>query len=260
MRIRSRHSSSTERTTSSGSRSAASQSRSRSKSRPVAAARPAIWRADGPSCSKRARRTASSPGERRSAAARSPPCRAASTTYSGKPPVAVPRTSTTSSGTSRRVRSRSSCPVSSGSNGASPISVSCPDARIRRAQSPCAVLELALAGGEGHQHRRLRLGGEEEGEEVQRLLVAPLEVLQHEQQRAPGRAQGPGQALEEPVALPGVDHAAGDVGTRRRGPRWARAGRPRPARPGAASPGPAASVGSESHSATGASARRPGTP
>ena len=58
----------------------------------------------------------------------------------------------------------------------------------------------------GHQDRGAGGEAEEEGEEGQRLLIAPLHVVQDEQHWPPGGHQCPREALEEPVALPGIRH------------------------------------------------------
>ena len=109
------------------------------------------------------------------------------------------------------------------------------------------------------------------------LLVAPLQVVKHEQGRPIGGEDRPGQPLEESVPLPGVDHRSG--GARRRAgahfrdrparldPRF-RSRRHGPGRAPAARPRTATSAPStatadrksllRSHSATGASARPAG--
>ena len=58
----------------------------------------------------------------------------------------------------------------------------------------------------GHQDRGVGGQAEEEREERQRLLIAPLHVVQDQQQWPPDGHQCPRQALEEPVALPGIRH------------------------------------------------------
>ena len=58
----------------------------------------------------------------------------------------------------------------------------------------------------GHQDRGARGKAEEERDEGQRLLIAPLHVVQDKQHRPPNHNQGPRKALEEPVALPGIRH------------------------------------------------------
>ena len=62
-------------------------------------------------------------------------------------------------------------------------------------------------------------------------------VVQDQRHRPADRHQRPGQAFEEPVALPRVHHGPG-ARTASRAPRPAAAGRPRPARPGRAPPKP----------------------
>ena len=57
-----------------------------------------------------------------------------------------------------------------------------------------------------HQDRGVRGEAKEESEERQRLLVAPLHVVQDQEGRPPDRDQGPREALEEPVPLPCVGH------------------------------------------------------
>ena len=61
-----------------------------------------------------------------------------------------------------------------------------------------------LAPGRGHQERGVAGQGQAERDESQRLLVAPLHVVQDEQQRPADGDQRPGQAFEETVTLPGI--------------------------------------------------------
>ena len=60
--------------------------------------------------------------------------------------------------------------------------------------------------GPGYQDGGAGGEAEEEREERQRLLIAPLHVVQDEQQWPPDDHQAPREALEEPVALPGIRH------------------------------------------------------
>jgi hypothetical protein len=71
------------------------------------------------------------------------------------------------------------------------------------------IAEIFLAHGRGHQELGLVGHGQAEGDERHRLLVAPLHVVQHEQQRPSDGDQRPGQSLEESVTLPGIRHRPG---------------------------------------------------
>ena len=79
-----------------------------------------------------------------------------------------------------------------------------------------ALAELGGPGREREHQRPGRLRIEDEGQEVERLLVAPLEVVEHEQQRSVGDPQRLRQALVEAVPLPRVDDATGGVRRRAR--------------------------------------------
>jgi hypothetical protein len=76
----------------------------------------------------------------------------------------------------------------------------------------CPVPELGIlatvvvAQRPGHQERAAVGELKAEGDEGQRLLVAPLHVVQHQQRRAAHGQQRPREALVEAVALPGVHH------------------------------------------------------
>ena len=122
------------------------------------------------------------------------------------------------------------------------------------------LVREVVAQRAGHQDRGVRGQPEQEGDERQRLQVAPLQVVQDQQQRPADGDQRPGQALEEPVPLPGVRH----------GPRRRRRARrvPRPAcrrltsarQAGSSAAEAAWTAGLRSQSATGASASRPEVP
>ena len=68
---------------------------------------------------------------------------------------------------------------------------------------------MVVPDGAGHQERRLVAGqAKAEADEVERLLVAPLDVVQDQEQRAAHRDQRPRQPLIEAVPLPRVRHRA----------------------------------------------------
>jgi hypothetical protein len=69
-----------------------------------------------------------------------------------------------------------------------------------------SVATAVAAGGAGHQQLGAVSQRQAERDERQRLLVAPLQVIQHEKQRPADRVQRPGQAFEEPMPLPSVRH------------------------------------------------------
>lgn len=77
-----------------------------------------------------------------------------------------------------------------------------------------------MLGGVGAHRRRDQEGGvgdqaEGEGEDGEGLGVAPVQVVEHEHRRSPGPEERAGQALEEAVALPRLDHRSpGTLGPR----------------------------------------------
>ena len=66
------------------------------------------------------------------------------------------------------------------------------------------LVEGVLAHRRGHQELRVIGQPQAERDERQRLLITPLHVVQHQQQRAVDGQQRPRQALEEAVTLPGI--------------------------------------------------------
>ena len=134
--------------------------------------------------------------------------RTASMTYSGKPPVVACSRSASSSGSGWPEIASARRAVSAASSGLRESSVSSPVARIRTVQSASSgvLVRTVVARGRGHQDRGAGGEAQEERDEGQRLLVAPLHVVQDEQQWPPDGDQGPREALEEPVPLPGVHH------------------------------------------------------
>ena len=132
--------------------------------------------------------------------------RIASTTCSGKPPVAACSRCGRRPGAARRGSTRPEGGVG-GLQRRQGTSVSLPVARIRTSHSaPWARPPVVDAQRRGQQDRGARAKPEEEGEERQGLLVAPLQVLQDQQRRPADAEEGPRQPLEEAVSLPGVDH------------------------------------------------------
>jgi hypothetical protein len=85
-------------------------------------------------------------------------------------------------------------------------------------------VELVAPQGGGHEQRGPPGEGQQEREPGHGLLVAPLQVVEHEQDGPVGGEHGTGEPLEESVPLPGVDQRAG-------------AGGPAPAGRGARRPG-----------------------
>jgi hypothetical protein len=83
-----------------------------------------------------------------------------------------------------------------------------------RAQRPQRLGELSvslglLRPGRGEHEQRVTLAEvQQQLQPGQGVLVAPLEIVQHQQSRPASRQHRPGQALQEPVALPGVGHRA----------------------------------------------------
>jgi hypothetical protein len=66
--------------------------------------------------------------------------------------------------------------------------------------------QIVVAQRGGHEERRAGGQSQAERDEGQRLLVAPMGVVEHQQQRAPDGDQRSRQALEEAVPLPGIRH------------------------------------------------------
>ena len=67
-------------------------------------------------------------------------------------------------------------------------------------------IEAVVAQRGGNEQRGTVGQAEAERDERQRLLVAPLHVVQDQQGRPADREQRPRDAFEEPVALPGIGH------------------------------------------------------
>ena len=195
----------------------------------------------------------------RSTAARSPPgsgaapwstpSRTASVTYSGKPPVVACDNCTSASGRGRPEIASASRAVSADSSGLRDSSVSSSGGPHPRDPARQFVILVGAVVTQRPDHQDLGGGvqTEAEGDEGQRLLVAPLEVFQDQQQRAVRAEQRPGETFEEAMVLPGIGHDPGPVRGLARAPGPGSAGRLRCARPGPVPrppPGPPGSAAS----------------
>ena len=250
-------------TTLSASRSLASASRSRVKSRPTAAARPATSRAAGLAWSRRPRRTAAEVTGRQ----RRPSWRA------GGAHRLDDEQREAAGGRLQQVRARRPGAAARGSPrpagrcrcrpaGRASSSVSMPAARIRTTQS-------ATAGRRSRSSARSvaasRTGARGAGprKKVRKARVSSSHHCRLSRTSSVGRPapeQRPGQPLEEPVPLPGVDHGPGP-GAVPRGPSREGTRRSTSSRhTGSSAPARPATAGLRSHSATGASASRPAVP
>ena len=178
------------------------------KSRPTAAASAATSRAVGLICASRSTSTAA---RRLAGTERGPvdsPARALSTMYRGNPPVAACSTAAASSSGARPVI------ASVSARGVGDVErlqrhlreqAGGPHLAIHFARSGLVVVRL-VPHRRGHHDRGVGRQAQAEREERERLRVAPVQVVQGQQHRAAGADQGAGDALEEAVALPGVDH------------------------------------------------------
>ena len=233
--IRRRHSSSTAPTTASPSRSLASVSRSRVKSRPITAASSATSRAAGSACAYpvgqhgaglgprvgrhrgRAGPVPSVGGARLVSGGRwtgGPLQQARPDRFDDEQRVAhrSPRTATPPPAGRARSRAprRPARRTARGPAARASTSVTWPAERSARSISASSALPSTSSSrvrGD-HEQRVIPAQVQQQLQPGEGVLVAPLEVVQHQQGGPPGRQHRPGQALEEPVPLPRVGHRA----------------------------------------------------
>lgn len=76
-----------------------------------------------------------------------------------------------------------------------------------------AAVGVVIAAGSTDEHRRLRGELQKEGDEVQRLLITPLQIVDDQKERLTGLQQRSSEPLEEAVLLPGIRHGTkSDIG------------------------------------------------
>jgi hypothetical protein len=71
------------------------------------------------------------------------------------------------------------------------------------------VIKVVVAQRPGHENLSAGRQSQAEGEEGQGLLVTPLHIVQNQKHRPADGQQRPREALEEAMALPGVNHGPG---------------------------------------------------